>query len=98
MPMDLFVNYLKKTKTASSDSAPLKVAMGNTSGDMDSIVGCMLMAYYLHLQTGDVWTPVVNCAKADLPLSVEIFTHVVKDCQLAMDDMLFWDEFTALDR
>jgi inorganic pyrophosphatase/exopolyphosphatase len=69
--------------------------MGNTSGDMDSIVGGMGLAYYLTLKTGELWTPVVNCAKADLKLKSEIQGHVVDDCKVNVEDMYFWDELTA---
>lgn len=62
---------------------------------MDSIVGAMGLAYYLTLKTGELWTPVINCAKADLKLKTEIHCHVVEDCELNVDDMFFWDELTA---
>ena len=38
----------------------LKLVIGNTSGNMDSTVGAMCMAYYLTLKTGELWTPVIN--------------------------------------
>lgn len=72
--------------------------MGNTSGDMDSIVGAMGLAYYLTLKNQELWTPIVNCAKADLILKTEIYCHLINDCSLDAEDMFFWDELTAKPR
>jgi len=83
---------------AVSTDAPLRLAMGNTSGDMDSIVGSMGLAYYLTLLTNEVWTPVVNCSREDLQLKTEIYCHLIDDCKLKIEDMLFWDELVALKR
>ena len=73
--------------------------MGNTRGDMDSIVGAISLAYYLTLKHKELWTPIVNCAKVDFPLKVEIFKHLIQDCKLNIDkDLLFWNEFVELNR
>lgn len=71
---------------------PLRIAIGNTSGDMDSIVGALGLAYYLTLKTKQLWTPVVNCAAADLALKAEIYCHLVQDCKIKQDSMLYFDE------
>jgi len=97
--MHSFVSYLrdvKKDVTTSNQS--IKLVMGNTSGDMDSIVGAMALGFFLTLKTGQMWTPVVNCAKKDLALKTEIYVHVIEDCKLNLDDLFFWDEMLELKR
>ena len=94
--MKIFIDYLQKTKASFTESeAPIRLAMGNTSGDMDSIVGALGLAYYLHLKTGQVWTPVINCLQKDLALKTEIYCHMIHDCKLNPNDLIFWDELMA---
>jgi inorganic pyrophosphatase/exopolyphosphatase len=79
--MQRFNGYLSGAKhSVTNTELPLRVAMGNTSGDMDSIVGALCMGYYMTLKTGKLWTPVVNCLKKDLSLSAEIYGHLIFDC------------------
>jgi inorganic pyrophosphatase/exopolyphosphatase len=97
--MKLFTDYLQKTKTAFTESdQPLRLALGNTSGDMDSIVGALGLAYYLHLKTGQLWTPVINCPSTDLALKTEIYCHMIEDCKLDPNALIFWDELVAKKR
>ena len=97
--MQPFKAYLKEAYlNAVHSSQPLRIVLGNTSGDMDSIVGAMGLAYYYTLKTHTLWTPVVNCAKSDLRLKAEIYKHVVLDCGISVDDLLFWDQLIALER
>jgi inorganic pyrophosphatase/exopolyphosphatase len=94
-----FKLYLREARKQAVDSSqPLRLVLGNTSGDMDSIVGAMGLAYYYTLKTHKLWTPVVNCAKSDLRLKAEIYKHVVLDCGISVDDLLYWDELIALKR
>ena len=65
---------------------------------MDSIVGAMGLAYYYTLKTNMLWTPVINCAKSELKLKAEIYKHVVIDCGIDVDNLLFWDQLVALKR
>lgn len=78
-------------KSATQTNTPLRLVIGNTSGDMDSIVGAMGLAYYYTLKTKTLWTPVINCAKLDIKLKAEIYKHVIEDCKIDIDDLLFWD-------
>ena len=65
--MDIFISYLKEAKkTAKDGTEPLRVCLGNTSGDVDSIVGALGMAYYLTLKENQLWIPLVNCKKDEL--------------------------------
>jgi inorganic pyrophosphatase/exopolyphosphatase len=95
--MKKFKTYLKDTRAAFLRAdASLNLVMGNTSGDMDSIVGALGLAYYLTLKTNTQWTPVVNCKRNELKLKVEIFQHLIVDCEISLDDMIFWDELSPL--
>ena len=72
--MNKFKTFLKDTRSALLRAdASLNLVMGNTSGDMDSIVGALGLAYYLTLKTKTLWTPVVNCKRSELRLKVEIY-------------------------
>ena len=93
--MQAFVTFLKESKHSAFETGsdkPMRIVMGNTSGDMDSIVGAMGLAYLLTLKSGQLWTPVVNCLKADLKLKAEIYGHLIDDCKLNIDDLFFWDD------
>ena len=97
--MQTFKNYLKEVKNSALNSdKPLLLVMGNTSGDMDSIVGALGLAYFYTLKYGEQWTPVINCNKADFSCKAEIFLHVVTHCKINVDDILFWDEMMDLKR
>ena len=78
--MNNFIAFLKQAKTL--NSSPIRLVMGNTSGDMDSIIGAMSLAYFLTLKTKQQWTPVVNCHESDFKLKVEIYKHLVTDCKV----------------
>ena len=58
-----FKSFLHNTKKLLDSQTPLRIVLGNTSADMDSVVGSLGLAYYLSLKTGENWTPVINCAK-----------------------------------
>lgn len=65
---------------------------------MDSNVGALSLSYYYSLKTKQDWTPIVNCNRQDFKLRAEIYKHVIQDCNIDMDELLFWDEFITLDR
>jgi len=82
----------QKEKALENKEKPLRIVLGNTSGDMDSIFGALCLAYYMTLKTKQLWTPIVNCAAADLKLKAEIYCHIVQDCKIKVDSMLYFDE------
>lgn len=97
--MQKFVHYLSECKISAMESEqPLRIVLGNTSGDMDSIVGAMGLAYYLTLKYKQLWTPVVNCAANDLKLKTEIYCHLIEDCGLNASDLFYFDELLASKR
>lgn len=94
--MDIFIKYLKEAKKAAMESSePLRVCLGNTSGDVDSIVGALGMAYYLTLKEKKMWVPLVNCNKDELQLKPEIWEHLINQCKIPLDDMIFYDELLS---
>lgn len=38
----------------------------------------------------------VNCKRSELKLKVEIFMHIIDDCGIPFEDLIFWDELTPL--
>ena len=51
--MDLFRTYLTETKkNLVSTEEPVRIVLGNTSGDMDSIVGALGLAYFYQCRSG----------------------------------------------
>ena len=94
-----FVKYLKEAKKeAKEGTEPLRVTFGNTSGDMDSIVGALGMAHYLTLREKKLWVPLVNCNKDELKLKPEIWGHLVDECGLDIEDFIFFDELLSFKR
>ena len=89
--MDYLREYLGKAKEHLMGDEPVRIVMGNNSGDVDSIVGALGLAYFYHLRYGQMWIPIVNCDKDNFPLSTEIYQHVITDCELEEDDLVFWD-------
>lgn len=97
--MKKFRQFLKDCKSVLiGTEAPVRLVIGNTGADMDSVVGSLGLAYYLSLKTGNLWTPVVNCPSDQLRLKVEIQLHVVDNCGINPDELIFWDQFISLHR
>lgn len=82
--------------SAAITQKPLRIVLGNVSCDMDSTVGCIGLAYFYTLKTQEDWTPVINCKRDDFKLKNDIIGHVVKDCGIPTEELLFWDELVAL--
>ena len=54
----------------------LRIVMGNTSCDVDSAIGALVLAFYYKQKLGQEWVPVINCNKADFFCNLEITTHL----------------------
>ena len=83
--MPRFREWLTATKRAvtSNSLGPtnkhkdrLRVVMGNTSCDVDSAIGALVLAYYYSLKLKQQWVPVINCNRADFYCNLEIVTHL----------------------
>ena len=72
----------------------LRVALGNTSCDMDSVIGAITMGYFYTVKSGNLFLPIINSDKAAFKHNNEIVRHL-EDCKIAADDLYFFDEFRA---
>ena len=61
--MEAFRSVLTQAWSVLKTSAPVKLCMGNVSVDMDSVVGCITLAYYCNLKYKEPFVPVVNCSR-----------------------------------
>ena len=68
--------------------------MGNTSCDVDSAIGALVLAYYLTKKSDgqETWVPVINAPKKDFFCNLEIIQHL-KDCGITQEELYYWDEF-----
>ena len=66
--------------------------MGNTSCDMDSVVGAITLAYYYTRKLGEKFVPVINCKKDELRYRLEIAMHM-QDCEISPEHLFFYDTF-----
>ena len=66
--------------------------MGNTSCDVDSAIGAMVLAYYYSKKMNEAWVPVINCRREDFYCNLEIVKHLA-NCQISHEDLYFYDEF-----
>ena len=89
------VTALAKSGTLGSQgNQALRIVMGNTSCDMDSVVGALTLGYYYTRKSADghLFVPVANCDAKDFFCNLEIAQHL-EDCKIPQDDLFFWDEF-----
>ena len=87
---------MAKSGTLGSESKDeLRIVMGNTSCDMDSVVGAITLAYYYTKKTGNTFVPVINCRKDEFMYRLEIALHM-KDCEISPEHLFFYDTFREL--
>ena len=97
--MDIFRTFLAKAKEElMTTEGSVRIVLGNTSGDMDSIVGALGLAWFYSLRSGQHWIPIISCDRKDFKLRSEIHKHIVEHCKINVDDLIFWDEFMPLKR
>ena len=96
--MQRFRTYLSNATTAirsgklGTDGNPkLRIVVGNTSCDMDSVVGALTLGYFLTEKTSELWAPVVNCRRVDFYCNLEIVKHL-ENCKIPQTDLYFIDE------
>ncbi|KAM8787333.1 exopolyphosphatase PRUNE1 isoform 3-T3 [Rhynchonycteris naso] len=63
-------DYLQGCRAALQESQLLHVVLGNEACDLDSMVSALALAFYLAktTQAGDVFVPVLNIKRSELPL------------------------------
>ena len=74
----------------------VRIVMGNSSYDMDSCVGSLVLAYFYTVKMGKLFLPVLNCSKADFHNKIHIAMHLLEDCKLPEDHLFFMDEFRSM--
>ena len=73
--------YLIKARKFNSPKIKALV-FGNSSADMDSVVTSFITSYYygfIKNHSNYLYSPVINCARQDLILRIEIIEHL-KNC------------------
>ena len=68
-------NYLIEAKKYNTPDIKA-VVFGNTSADMDSVIGAICMSWYYGMKGDIKYMPVIYCKKADLLLRIEIIEHL----------------------
>lgn len=79
---------------AEANSDKLRIVMGNTSCDVDSAVGALVLAHFYNIKYNQQWIPVINCRREDFFVNLEITLHLEK-CGISHDQLYFYDEFRA---
>jgi inorganic pyrophosphatase/exopolyphosphatase len=93
--MDRLKEYLIDARFENSPKWKYLI-FGNTSADMDSVVGSMLMSWYYFQKTGNKYTPVVYCTRHELTFRFEILEHLALfgiDEQFLRDYVIFQEDF-----
>ena len=71
-----WLNASAQRMRAGGQNQPVKIVMGNTSCDVDSAIGALVLAYYYSRKLKQQWVPVINCNRADFYCNLEIVTHL----------------------
>ena len=91
--MSRFQKHVKKASDAAreSRSSNLRIVLGNTSCDLDSVVGSLILSYYYTEKLGKLYTPVINCPRGEFFCKLEITTHLT-NCGIKWQDFFFFEE------
>lgn len=77
--MEQLKEYLKKARAFNAPKCRA-LCIGNTSADMDSVLGSFAMAWYYGQLSGNaselLYSPVINCKFNELPFRLEIIEHL----------------------
>jgi inorganic pyrophosphatase/exopolyphosphatase len=93
------MNNLKQyLRAARQENTPVykNLVFGNTSADMDSVVGSILMSWFYFTKTGVKYTPVVYCTRHELTFRFEILQHLETfgiDEPFLRENVVFKDDF-----
>ena len=74
--------------------------MGNTSADMDSVVGSLALSWYYGETTKNAYSPVINCLRNELRYRIEIIEHLNKfglDEAFLKENVIFADDLKLPD-
>jgi inorganic pyrophosphatase/exopolyphosphatase len=89
--MKKFKEYLRAASAAygSLKSTNFNVCIGNVSADMDSIVGSLLLSYFL-TSSGNLTYPNINCTKDDIKSRLDVYKVLERNEITA--DLIFHDQ------
>ena len=73
--MNTLKTYLR-TARQENNQVYKNLIFGNTSADMDSVVGSILMSWFYFTKTGVYYTPVIYCTRHELTFRFEILHHL----------------------
>ena len=93
--MNNLKEYLQVAMTH-NQPAYKNLVFGNTSADMDSVVGSILMSWFYSFKTGIKYTPVVYCTRHELTFRFEILGHLSTfgiDEPFLRENVIFKDDF-----
>ncbi|KAJ8908364.1 hypothetical protein NDN08_005074 [Rhodosorus marinus] len=82
---------VNKYLAAAKRSSRSRLILGNESADMDSIVSALVFAFVRTKSTKDVYVPVINTVKQDLPLRTDV-AYLFAKLGLDMNTLTFVDE------
>lgn len=96
--MQALMDYLKEAKVHSARPDLLKVCLGNTSTDLDSCVGSILLAYFLtRAKEGVFFVPVINGSMAKLQTQ-KTLAHHFDSCQVPLESLVYFNDISAPER
>jgi len=96
--MKELIEYLKESKITSTAPGPLKICLGNTSTDLDSCVGSILLAYFLtKSKKGEFYIPVINGSIAKLKTQ-QMLSYHFDSCQVPLDSLIYFEDISASER
>ncbi len=80
-------------KRSSSEAHPVTLVLGNESGDLDSVVCSVILAWHLH-SAEKPFLPLLNFYRNDLALRSEVVT-LLGELQLSLEHVLYLDDVDA---
>ena len=92
--MNTLKQYLTKARQFNSPNFRALV-IGNTSADMDSVVGSLALSWYYGQTTNSAYSPVINCLRNELKYRIEIVEHLKRfgiDEAFLRDHVIFADD------
>jgi len=92
--MKRLIKHLVETKALINHSNTLRICLGNTSTDLDSCVGSILLSYFLtNAQRGDYspFVPVINGSLSKL-MTCKTLIHHFQSSNIPLSSLVFYDE------
>lgn len=85
------IEYTKNCRKIFKPNNGIKVVIGNSSGDMDSFLSCLLYSYFTYRKTNAIVFPIVSFKRDELKLRGDI-VYAISKVGLQDEDFIYWDE------